>query len=505
MEYVNPLPVFITDPYVFRDGNNYYVYGTASSAISVYSSLDLVNWRMASSCYQRTSNSWGQIFWFPCVVKSGQDYLLYYTSMGKSGGRGICVAKSSSPLGPFADIKTPLFQADTAYTSCHVFQDPQTGRTYIYLAEDRTNSRRMVVARLDASMLDIETDPAECFVADQQWENGSVEAPHVLLHNSTYYMLYTGRRSSDLSWGVGYATAISPLGPWTKYPKSPVLAKTPAVCSPGGRISVTTSVDQRELFALYQRLSTCSSKLRVPAIDRIRFEHSDSGADVLSFPDGPSDKPQPIPSGSPPHARAVSDDFTMASLDPNRWMIFNEDSAKYRVADGALIAMAEAGDIHRARADVKNIFLQYAPAGDFCVSTRVTIDAKTNYEQAGLIIWQDPDNYLRFSSLYADGKGIELGKEVNQLFTSILAPNKIGSTVLLGIEKKGITYISYMSPDGEKWTETARYEFDNLKNLKVGLVAYTASSVQKREARFDYFHVDQPGFFQRKIEADTGE
>ena len=60
-----------------------------------------------------------------------------------------------------------------------------------------------------------------------------VEGPTMVLHDGTYYLLYSGgnwRRA----YGMGYATGPTAAGPFTKSPSNPILAQTPPVLSPGG-------------------------------------------------------------------------------------------------------------------------------------------------------------------------------------------------------------------------------------------------------------------------------
>src|ERR1022692_544828 len=62
------------------------------------------------------------------------------------------------------------------------------------------------------------------------WDSGGIWTPSVIVVSGTYYMFYTGWNSSQGSifssnshWDVGYATASSPTGPWTKYSANPVI------------------------------------------------------------------------------------------------------------------------------------------------------------------------------------------------------------------------------------------------------------------------------------------
>ena len=61
------------------------------------------------------------------------------------------------------------------------------------------------------------------------WEDYRVGEPYVFEHNGTYYLFYMGSRNTVEDMGpekIGYATATSPTGPFTKYENNPVIDGT---------------------------------------------------------------------------------------------------------------------------------------------------------------------------------------------------------------------------------------------------------------------------------------
>jgi GH43 family beta-xylosidase len=97
---------------------------------------------------------------------------------------------------------------------------------------------------------------------------------------------------------VGYATAPSPTGPWTKYAYNPVLASN-AYIHGAGHHAVTKSPDGKEMFIVYHtHLDTDTVGPRKLAIDRLRFApNPDGGPDIMEVY-GPTLTPQPMPSGA---------------------------------------------------------------------------------------------------------------------------------------------------------------------------------------------------------------
>jgi len=55
----------------------------------------------------------------------------------------------------------------------------------------------------------------------------------MLKHEGTYYLLYSGSGADSPDYGVGYATAKSPLGPFTKYSGNPIVRRGSGVFGPG--------------------------------------------------------------------------------------------------------------------------------------------------------------------------------------------------------------------------------------------------------------------------------
>src|SRR5205814_171424 len=109
-------------------------------------------------------------------------YMFYTAEHDGTGNRNACVAKSSSPDGPFTEIKAPLIPGSAYYLDCHPYHDPASGKWFLFIAAEGRVPNEMFVARLSDSLVDLETTLTRCFVPDQQWEHGWVEAPSVFLH-----------------------------------------------------------------------------------------------------------------------------------------------------------------------------------------------------------------------------------------------------------------------------------------------------------------------------------
>jgi beta-xylosidase len=109
------------------------------------------------------------------------------------------------------------------------------GRAYIYY--DRFNEGLNVWgAEVNpADMTILEKTQTACIRLSQAWERvwpTVNEGAFVIKHNGAYYMTYSANSYESPLYGVGYATAKHPLGPWTKYADNPILQ------SPGELVGV---------------------------------------------------------------------------------------------------------------------------------------------------------------------------------------------------------------------------------------------------------------------------
>lgn len=301
-EYVNPIGVPLADPVVIRDGNEYYLYGTNSNkeGFIVYSSPDLVNWTERGYAYRKQPNSWGKWhFWAPAIVKRDGTFYLFYSAVGDAGGHAshrICVAKSQTPLGPFEDVKTPLLNSLTAAIDPHVFQDGD--QAYLYFSLDVSENRvsRIYVVELAADLLSVVGQPELCIEPNCCWEgNLWNEAPYVVKCGTKYVLMYSAQGYFDPNYSVGYATADHPCGPWTKSEQNPILKRTEQISGPGHNCLVE-SPDGKEMFIVYHvHEFSHGGWQRELAIDRI--EMKEEAGTVTITVKGPTNTPQPFPSG----------------------------------------------------------------------------------------------------------------------------------------------------------------------------------------------------------------
>lgn len=243
---------YAADPTVLRVGDTYYLYPTLDGqGYDVWTSRNLVDWERKPKCY---TDARGGV-WAPDVYHhsgKGRDgrFYLYYTADNPGGGKLIGVAVADSPLGPFVD-KGVLVQGAI---DAHLFRDDD-GSLYLYYVMLPGGFRIMVQAM--ASPLEPKGEPRLCIRPTEPWEksHGEVtEGPWMVKHNGTCYLMYSGSGADGPGYGVGYATAQSPMGPFTKYTGNPIAQRGGAVYGPGHHC--TAEAPDGSLWMIYHQKNT---------------------------------------------------------------------------------------------------------------------------------------------------------------------------------------------------------------------------------------------------------
>ena len=208
---IAPPGVFIADPEVRQmpDGR-VYIYGSrdepgnswCSHSYNVLSSSDLVNWHVeqfsfATEGVGKQVDYTDRLLFAPdCIYRDGK-YYLYYCLAG--GGEDEGVAVSSSPYGPFRDGK--VMEGISGI-------DPS-----VFIDDDGQWHARG--AKLSKDMLSIEGAVHDSLLTYKT--HFFNEGSSVRKRNGIYYLVYGShsRHGESNCATLDYATATSPLGPYT--------------------------------------------------------------------------------------------------------------------------------------------------------------------------------------------------------------------------------------------------------------------------------------------------
>ena len=141
------------------------------------------------------------------------------------------VAVSDTPFGPFRYVDSyrldqiPADDPDNQHPSqlgmardMNLFQDDDAARTG-YIVYSSEENRTMYVSRLNASYMYLDVPPSRSVNGvdfSRSFQGQQREAPAIFKYDGTYYMITSGATG----WAANparYATAPSPIGPWTQH------------------------------------------------------------------------------------------------------------------------------------------------------------------------------------------------------------------------------------------------------------------------------------------------
>lgn len=273
MTYTSPVGGRITmgDPFVARFGETYCLTGTTRvrQGFDLWTSPNLVDWTPAPPALRRTETRWAQNnLWAPELFAYRGRHLLVYSAEGPVGGGKsafrLCLAEAKTPGGPYRDLHAPWYDTGDACIDGHVFVDAD-GAAYVYFARVEVQEKpvfkllaRIFGARLKPDLSGLASEPALCVEAAQPWETPAQrrslcnEGPFVFRDGGRLFLTYSANHYAEPFYGIGYATAPSPRGPWTKPADSRLLTADPTLGVSGpGHSGVAPSPDGKERFIVY--------------------------------------------------------------------------------------------------------------------------------------------------------------------------------------------------------------------------------------------------------------
>ena len=167
------------------------------------------------------------------------------------------------------------------------------------------------------------------------------------------------------------------------------------------------------------------------------------------------------------------------------------------------IHVDEKNDAHGGGIQAKNIFVIDNPCSaetDFMMTTCIEgFTPQMPYQQAGLICYDDDDNYLKWGYEFCWPKGaghtFTCVREVNQKSNFDVAEAKPGITKYwLRIIKRGNKYQYAYSYDGEAYVTVGEQTWGEGKPKKLGVLAKNGGNpdAAELECQFDFFQLQCP-------------
>jgi beta-xylosidase len=222
------------DPDVLNADGRYYAYATNGNHLNVQvaESDDLEHWSALTADALPQLPSWiipGKT-WAPEVTAiAPETYVMYFTAANfRPSAQCIGVATSASPTGPFTVqgdgmLVCPVEDGGAIDASTYA----ENGSRYLLWKNDG-NSRGLdtwiSIAPLAGDGLSLAGPAQRILKQTLPWEGELVEAPTLVKRSSTYYLFYSSNTYGNDEYAIGYATADSLAGPWTKK-KEPFLSR----------------------------------------------------------------------------------------------------------------------------------------------------------------------------------------------------------------------------------------------------------------------------------------
>ncbi len=216
------------DPDVLRVGTSYYAYATNTAAANVQfaTSHDFRKWTVSDVDALPRLPPWalpGKT-WAPDVSElSPGRYLMYFVAANAQRSlQCIGVATATSPEGPFAPVgeEALLCPPDEGGAI-----DPSTftdtdGTRYLVWKNDGNCcglDTWLQMAPLSKDGLTLAGTATKLIKQGAPWEGALIEAPVLVRHGSKYVLFYSANDYGGASYAIGYATASTVTGPYTKH------------------------------------------------------------------------------------------------------------------------------------------------------------------------------------------------------------------------------------------------------------------------------------------------
>ncbi len=181
-------------------------------------------------------------------------------------------------------------------------------------------------------------------------------------------------------------------------------------------------------------------------------------------------------------------DFSKA-LDKG-WSFVREDKTDWRLKDGNLEMLAQPSNIWgKANNKTENFLLRALPGPKFTVEVTVDFNPRKEYEQAGLMLYVDDDNYIKFDRELYGGQSCTLvleSKAKPKVVKKI--PFREGPLRLRLEIVDGKVKAMVKAPDGKDWTAHGETTLPGSSDkVKVGLFALQGDAKAPRWATFRDF------------------
>jgi hypothetical protein len=170
---------------------------------------------------------------------------------------------------------------------------------------------------------------------DRRWEEGSTTIKAHVDNGALYYLTYSANNWENQYYGVGYATATNPLGPWKKYAGNPILAKDADLpMYSTGHGSLARSPDSSQAYYVHHGRPSDAGGPRKLYTERLFIQGTPpdaNGNPTLDVDQTTSDRP--VPSGVAPYSISASTTSVARGIWHVRWQVSSASGARLALAN----------------------------------------------------------------------------------------------------------------------------------------------------------------------------
>jgi beta-xylosidase len=190
-----------------------------------------------------------------------------------------------------------------------------------------------------------------------------------------------------------------------------------------------------------------------------------------------------------------TDDFSSTTLN-SQWHWIRQNPTHWSLTTNPGYMQITTDATHITNTNVTNLLVQPAPVGSYSIETKLGFTPTQNYQIAGLLIYQDDNNWMQLGRAFCNnssgcvGDGVYFDSVINgnldgSNFATVLNP--LPTNVYLKIARQGTQYSGYLSLDGTNWGLIGNHAIPSTPTF-IGLkVSNQALGDAEIPANYDYF------------------
>ena len=216
-------------------------------------------------------------------------------------------------------------------------------------------------------------------------------------------------------------------------------------------------------------------------------------------PPAPTEPPPPtetpVPTNTPlPEGVLFRDDFN-GSLQPG-WVWENENPDKWSFSDDGMLQIVGESESLIGNSMYQNNLLWYdLPEGDFMITAHLYTKPFTNFHQATIYIYENPENFVAINRGYCDvcevgGGGFFMEYKIDSAWGAYQDPSD-AEEVWLRLESKDKVLSGYYAITEGDWKRLGRFgNFFQFKRVGIGVT--NSGTDEAVLGSFDWFEISVP-------------